>query len=94
MAVQRELHVRMRQSSFVAHPGPCRRCLPHCSAGELTHTSAGPLRSVVLEKLTHAFVGRHDGETRLSTAFIVCLANQAGIILGRDYKAAKHINRK
>ncbi|KAG2483571.1 hypothetical protein HYH03_017578 [Edaphochlamys debaryana] len=45
-----------------------------------------------LEKLTHTFVGRHDGETRLSTAFIVSLASQAGIILGKDYKAEKHIN--
>ncbi|KAG2499750.1 hypothetical protein HYH03_002682 [Edaphochlamys debaryana] len=47
---------------------------------------------VVLEKLTHTFVGKHDGETRLSTAFIVSLASQAGIILGKDYKAEKHIN--
>ncbi|KAG2436267.1 hypothetical protein HXX76_006578 [Chlamydomonas incerta] len=49
--------------------------------------------AVVLGKLTTYFVGKHDGETNLSTAFIVLLASQAGIILGRDYKANKQINK-
>ncbi|KAG2449216.1 hypothetical protein HYH02_005963 [Chlamydomonas schloesseri] len=49
--------------------------------------------AVVLGKLTEYFVGKHDGETNLSTAFIVLLASQAGIILGRDYKANKQINK-
>lgn len=52
-----------------------------------------PSRSVVLGKLTTYFVGKHDGETNLSTAFIVLLASQAGIILGRDYKANREINK-
>ncbi|GIL81762.1 hypothetical protein Vretifemale_10772, partial [Volvox reticuliferus] len=51
------------------------------------------ISAIVLEKMSDYFIGRHDGETRLSTAFIVTLASQAGIILGRDYKPQKHINK-
>ncbi|GIL68294.1 hypothetical protein Vafri_21581 [Volvox africanus] len=51
------------------------------------------ISGIVLEKMSNYFIGRHDGETRLSTAFIVTLASQAGIILGRDYKPQKHINK-
>ncbi|GLI69854.1 hypothetical protein VaNZ11_014571 [Volvox africanus] len=51
------------------------------------------ISGIVLEKISNYFIGRHDGETRLSTAFIVTLASQAGIILGRDYKPQKHINK-
>ncbi|GFR49878.1 hypothetical protein Agub_g11982, partial [Astrephomene gubernaculifera] len=71
---------------------------PHEVMTEIKHSKTQDdneegVSAIVLEKLTHYFVGMHEGETRLSTAFIVCLASQAGIILGKDYRADKHINR-
>lgn len=39
-------------------------------------------------------MGKHDGEVTLSTAFIVTLANQAGIILGQKYDTGRELNRK